>query len=231
MPSRIVGGRIHLPLNERQVAVFIALYWGDETANCNYCKQPEASVMHCWIEYGARPSDNVFVQLQTPEETKAALNLVAEAFLDGKGLCANCYNLWQDESHRNLREKLGGDWDRETVTYERGNRGCVYSPGGAMAEVQQPLHDAAIPDSAIVLTVHQIGNEHYGNVWLKNDEDYTRLLPERQIGKVEGATAPFDPKAVLMGERIRFLKANQDEYSELPFRLLIEGLGMQIDRL
>lgn len=117
MASRIVGGNILLPVQGENIIIPIALYWGDQVGNCHYCQKPNTSLMKCALEYGARET----VGPPPPEKQEAfdkGFDLVAGAFLSEKGVCGECYDKWQEESHHNLSEALHGKWVQGTMSYE-----------------------------------------------------------------------------------------------------------------
>lgn len=107
----------------------------------------------------------------------------------------------------------------------------ITSPDNAIAEVSQELYDAAIPNGAIALTVHEAEGTLIGNVWMREGNTYTKLLPERAGEAVEGSTAKPNPTIFLQGEMNRWMFANQDNEDDIRVRLTLTALWAKIKRL
>ncbi len=97
----------------------------------------------------------------------------------------------------------------------------VPSPDGATFKIEQDLFDAAIPDGALVITVHALAQGSAGNVWMRTEEDkYLRLMKERIL--------PGEPsKNILHGEVNRYAYSQQAEIESGDMRTRLTILALK----
>jgi len=100
----------------------------------------------------------------------------------------------------------------------------VKSPDGAIKEVEQTFSDAAIPDDAIVITVHIVEGGHVGNVWLKApDGSHTKVLEEKVWGPNE------NPNHILQEELMMLVCADPDKWKRDEYLHTIWALKITIE--
>lgn len=102
----------------------------------------------------------------------------------------------------------------------------ISSPNESAFKVEQNLHDAGDPDSALIVTVHEIDEGSACNFWLKSGGKTNRILEERFL---EGREPNVNQ---LMGEIVRFTQEKGQEVDrDLRLRLGIQGLQLEIRAL
>ncbi len=109
------------------------------------------------------------------------------------------------------------------------NNPLVSSPEGAKLEVREELYDAANPNGAIIITVHEIDQSLVGNVWLKEGETYTKLITERVVKHEEQTET--SALLFLKGEWFRYVCDNNEQKQNTRFKLSILGLQQTIRSL
>jgi hypothetical protein len=105
----------------------------------------------------------------------------------------------------------------------------ISSPEGAKLQAVEELYDAANPNGAIIISVHEVDQHLVGNVWLRERETYTRLITERTVKheeQTENSALLF-----LKGEWFRYALENKGQENDMPFKLSILGLEQTINSL